>query len=176
MRRGLLFYRSESGAAASEMALVTPLLLVLIFGAVELGSYFWSQHIIVKAVRDGARYAARQSMSNFSGCSGTPGGTVAANTRNIVRTGRLSGGTARIPWPATNDGTYGISITVSCATAASDGTADQNMMGIYEGLANGARIVTVTANVAYQPVSAGLGFNASGLKIGATSQAAVTGI
>ena len=46
------------GAAAAEMALVTPLLLVILFGAVELGNYFYNEHIVVKAVRDGARFAA----------------------------------------------------------------------------------------------------------------------
>ena len=35
----------------------------LMFGAVELGNYFLNEHSLVKAVRDGARYAARQDFS-----------------------------------------------------------------------------------------------------------------
>ena len=94
--------RCTSGAAAAEMALALPILLVLLFGSAEIGNYFMNEHILVKAVRDGARYAARQDFSNFSSCSGAPGGTVDADTKNVVMTGLVSGGTNRLRnWNAT---------------------------------------------------------------------------
>ena len=37
---------------------------------VEIGNYFLDEHILVKAVRDGARFAARQNFSNYSACTG----------------------------------------------------------------------------------------------------------
>ena len=64
--------RCKSGAAAAEMALALPLLLILICGCAELGNYFLDEHRLIKAVRDGARYAARQDIGNFTACSGTP--------------------------------------------------------------------------------------------------------
>src|SRR5215217_7313983 len=50
------------GSAAAEMALVLPLLLALMFGSLELGDYFLSEHVLLKGVRDGAVYAARQDI------------------------------------------------------------------------------------------------------------------
>ena len=55
--------RNSSGTAAAEMALVTPLLMALMFGSFELGNYFYTSHIVAKAVRDGARYASRRGFS-----------------------------------------------------------------------------------------------------------------
>src|SRR3982750_3583479 len=92
-----LLARETSATAAVEMALSLPILLALICGSVEVGNYFMDEHRLVKAVRDGARFAARQDISYFTGCSGTPTGTVQDDTRNVVRTGLLSGGDDMLP-------------------------------------------------------------------------------
>src|SRR5258705_11048450 len=107
MKLAALLVRSTSGAAAAEMALVLPLLLLLICSCIELGNYFLDEHRLIKAVRDGARYAARQNMTFFTGCSGAPGGSVVADTRTVVKTGLLSGGGDMLPnlASATIDGT-----------------------------------------------------------------------
>lgn len=172
MRRVRTF--GKSGAAAAEMALVTPLLLAILFGSVELGNYFYNEHILVKAVRDGARFAARQDFSNFSGCSGAPGGTVVARTRALVRTSLLAGGADR--FPQINDGD--ITLTVSCAaTAVDDAAATENMSGIYRGNPSGARVVTVDAIVNYSPIiGSGFGFSGAGFHLRASQQAAVMGL
>ena len=49
--------RDVHAAAAAELALVLPLLLIIMFGSFEIGNYFLNEHILVKAVRDGARVA-----------------------------------------------------------------------------------------------------------------------
>jgi len=160
----------RSGSAAVEMALVIPLLVILMFGSFELGSYFLDNHVVAKAVRDGARYAARRPFTNYAACAGVPGGTVATDTRNLVRTGKLSGGAARLRgWtdPAT------ISISISCDTAGVGGVP---YTGIYNGMATGAPVVTVSADVPYQSLFGGVGFSSVGLTLHAQSQAAVTGI
>src|SRR5436190_743768 len=143
MSRLVLLARCNGGTAAVEMALALPILLALIFGSVELGNYFMDEHILVKAVRDGARYAARQDFSNFSSCSGDPGGTVRDDTRNVVKTGQVSGGTDRLKnWDATTT----ITVSVSCSTAAGATT----LAGIYTNNKNsagtliGAPVVTVS--------------------------------
>jgi hypothetical protein len=170
---------SRSGAAAAEMALAVPLLLILMAGSMELGNYFLNQHIVVNAVRDGARYAARQHFSNYSACSGEPGGSVAPNTRNLVRLGSVIApqGSPRIYWPPSSDGKHGITLEVSCVPSA-DG---QTMTGLYSGLTGGARIVTVGATVEYQSIFGKLGFNlfesaAADLNLSASSAAPVVGI
>jgi len=158
---------NRNGSAATEMALVLPLLMVLTFGPLELGNYFMNQHTLVKAVRDGARFAARQNFTNYTACSGSPGGTVVADTQNVVMNGYLSGGSMITPNIRTTD----ITVTTSCKTDA----GGQTMSGIYTGRTTGAQIVTVTANVSYRPVLAVLGFTGVGLRLNAASQAAVSG-
>ena len=167
-------FRDVRAAAAAEMALVLPLLLTIMFGSFELGNYFLDEHILVKAVRDGARFAARQDFSNYSTCSGSPGGTVVANTRNVVMTGLLSSGTNRLPnWVNTT-----ISVTTNCTTSA----GSTQLAGIYKGNSNssgtliGAPIVTVNATVPYTPVLRSFGFSGIGFNLNASQQAAVMGI
>src|SRR3546814_6135051 len=80
--------RDRSGAAAAEMALVSPMLIILMFGSFELGNYFLDEHVVLKAVRDGARYAARQNFTTMP-CSGTP--TADAAIKNLVRYGNIAG-------------------------------------------------------------------------------------
>src|SRR5690349_1119608 len=83
--------RDRSANAAAEMALVTPLLLILMMGCAELGNYFWNEHTLVKAVRDGARFAARQSFNWYTGCTGSPDTTnVVTPTQNVVVYGYLN--------------------------------------------------------------------------------------
>jgi Flp pilus assembly protein TadG len=167
----------RSGSAAAETAMVAPLLIGLLFGSVELGHYFWHEHIVVKAVRDGARFAARQQISNFvtstSGCLSAPGGVVGTQTKNLVRTGTVaSGGSPRISY-WTNAGT--IDVTVTCSASV----GGQNMTGIYNGMnyagaAVGAPVVTVTALVPYTTLF-GMTFGST-YKLRASQQAVVTGV
>lgn len=179
-----LLSQDVSAAAAVEMALVAPLLLIIMFGSVELGNYFLDEHELVKAVRDGARFAARQDFSNYTSCSGslpTPGTTGSAyeNTKLIVQKGALDT-TASDLIPNWSTATF--SATISCVASANG----QDMLGIYKnrlgGTCNGsaangcAQLITVNATVNYRPVLGVYGFTGSGLTINATSQAAVTGI
>lgn len=165
--------RHCGGAAAAEMALVAPLLLGLLTGSVELGNYFLSEHILVKGVRDGAVYAARQNVvSNYDCSTGTPTvpTTVVDNTEALVRTGQLSGGTDRLPnWTS---GSTVFTITVSCVTSAGGTT----LGGMY--YLNGGKVpvLTVTAQLPYKSLLSSFGFNAVNLQLNASEQAAATGV
>lgn len=156
------------------MALVLPLLLVILFGSLELGNYFMNEHTLIKAVRDGARFAARQSFTNYTACSGSPGGTVVADTRNVVMNGYLSGGSIVTPNIQATD----IDVTTSCKSTA----GGQAMSGIYIGrdvdgdTQDDAQIVTVSASVNYRPILASYGFSGVGMTLNAASQAAVAGM
>lgn len=156
------------------MALVIPLILVLACGCLELGNYFLDEHRLVKAVRDGARYAARQDISNFTACTGAPGGNVVTDTQNIVLTGLLSGGSSYLP----NRSSATINVTIDHCTTSVNST---NLSGIYSGIKNssgtlvGAPVVKIDASIPYQPVMRSFGFNGFGLTLNAQQQAAVMG-
>jgi Flp pilus assembly protein TadG len=49
---------SEHGAAAVEMALVLPVLLIVVFGLIEFGFAFNAQIALTQAVREGVRVGA----------------------------------------------------------------------------------------------------------------------
>jgi Flp pilus assembly protein TadG len=50
--------RRQRGQVLVELALVSPVLLALLFGAMQFGYSFYTYNNLQKAVRDGARYAA----------------------------------------------------------------------------------------------------------------------
>ena len=160
--------RDEGGAAAVEMALVTPLLLILMVGGLEIGNYFMDEHRLVKAVRDGARFAARKDFTYFATCNATPGGTVATDTQNLVRTSLLTGGTDQLARWST--------ATFSVTTTGSTGSGSVTYEGLYQGMASGARYVEVSATVDYLPVLAPFGFSLLGAQLNAKQQAAVAGV
>ena len=164
--------RDGRGAAAAEMALVAPLLCAIMIGSVEVGSYFYNEHILVKAVRDGARYAARQGFSNYENlgaCANPTNATMIANVKALVRTSLLANGTDRFPDIQDSD------ITLSTSCKATQG--GQSMTGIYRGRTTGAPIIKVQASVDYEPViGAAFGFSGIGLKLNASQEAAVMGL
>lgn len=158
--------KDRDGAAAAEMALVTPLLIALMFGSFELGNYFWNNHIVTKAVRDGARYAARQSFASYDCATETVAAGVVTSTQNLTRTSQIaSGGTTRI-----SSWTDASSIVVEMRADTS---------GTYGAFYSGqdcVPVVIVTATVPYASLFKTLGFNAVGLDLVASSEAPVMGI
>jgi Flp pilus assembly protein TadG len=51
----------DDGAAAVEFALVLPLVLVLVFGIIDMGRLLFTANSLTSAVREGARFAAVQT-------------------------------------------------------------------------------------------------------------------
>lgn len=150
------------GAAAAEMALVTPLLVILLFGGFELGYYFYSQQVVTKAVRDGSRYAARLGFADYSGCAASSGAE--SNIKTVTRTGTLSSASSPLLRGWTNAAT--ITVSVSCHAATTT--------GIYRNMAAGAPRVTVAASVPYTSLFGSLVFD-DDLTLNAEAQAAVMG-
>lgn len=158
------FLRCRSGAAAAEMVLVLPLMTVLLFGAVELGYYFYCEHQVVKGVRDGARYGSRQSFVDVNCDGGTPylDSDVETAVQEMTRTGRISGGTARVPGWVNAD----VSVSIDCEAVTT---------GIYTG-ADGAPQINITATVSYDSLFDGIGVLDSTYTLNASQQAAVMGL
>ena len=172
--------RDRSGTAAAEMALITPVLLVLMFGSAELGNYFWKEHTLVKSVRDGARYAARQSFTNFAACTGNVPSAVSDNTKLVVSKGALDPAADDLlpNWSGVsascsgNPATGCFEVTMTCSPTA----GGQSMTGIYSTTGSGAPVVTVVARLPYQSILGSFGFRGVDMYLNADSQAAVTGL
>jgi Flp pilus assembly protein TadG len=153
------------------MALVAPLLIALMFGSLELGKFFLDEHVVVKAVRDGTRFAARQGFATMP-CGGTA--TNEAQIKNLVRYGKVVVTSADKPrlsyWtsPAT------ITITINCYDNSGVG-GERIYGGIYAQRATVPQ-VTVSASVPYRPLAGAFGFNGIGLNLNASNQASVVGI
>ena len=163
MRTFIRLAADRTGAAAAEMALVMPLLIILMVSTFELGHYFLSEHVVQKSVRDAARYASRLPMGNYPGCSPT----IAAQTQiqKVARTGTPDGTVQRLQgW--NNDNMTTVSVT--CDTSGT-------YTGIYVDFPGGVPIVTVSAVVPYPSLFGVMGISNSSLVVTARSQSAVFG-
>ena len=175
MRNLRLAFSCSRGAAAVEMALVMPILLILMFGSVETGYYFRSEHVLQKGVRDAARYAARLPLTSLTETGDTCSVTTDAATldaiRKIARTGELDGTDGRLAFWS-DDATVSVDVTCPSGTYSTG--------GVYSEFPDGSPAVTVSATVAYPglfgflPVLSGE-LDLAGANLSATSQAAVMG-
>ena len=78
---------SQRGQAIIEVALQVPLMMALLFGAVEIGRIFYTYHALNKALRGGAGLAARAVNVNY--CDNTD--VTLVDVRNFVVYGNLQG-------------------------------------------------------------------------------------
>lgn len=156
------FVQDESGSPAAEFVLSLPMILPLIFIAMEAGNFFWSQQKLTQAVRDGSRFAARQSYADVCPSLDT---ALEGQIKNLTRTGYISGGYSKIPnWTNSQ-----VSVVVHCGQFAST--------GIYDGLAGAGAIVTVSANgVPYRSILGLLGVINDSYFLAADANAPVIGI
>jgi Flp pilus assembly protein TadG len=157
------FLGDARGTAAAEMALLLPLLIMLLMGTFEGGYFLWSEHKVLKGVRDGARYAARHDFTDFT-CPSTIDSTLTDDVKNLTRTGTTDGsGPAAVPGWVNDD----VTVSLSCDDATDT--------GIYAALGTAPR-VKVAASVAYPSLFGTLGFNTGSLHLNASAQSAVMGL
>lgn len=167
-------FRCESGAAAAEMALVLPILIVLMFGSFELGNYFLNEHVVVKAVRDGARFASRQSFTYFPCTTQGTGLSISDTTirdriKEVTRTGQIISGVPRLnSWQDNSD----IAVNYDCVPTNSNA----KYSGIYANKSYAPRVKVSVQNLGYQSLFTNMGFFSNSLTLNAESQAAVAGI
>jgi len=164
MMRALAFLRDTRGAAAAEMALMIPLLLILMFVGFEAGHYFYTEHKVIKSVREGARYGGRLPWINFP-CGGAISGTAESQIKQVTRTGTTTGTAARVPGMALDD----ITVTYRCDT-------DYENDGIFKGTTGGAPVLLVQARTGYNSLFGQLGLTDTTIDVQASAEAVVNGI
>lgn len=159
---------NRSGAAAAELAMLLPLMLLLLFGGFEGGHFIWTQHKLVEAVRNGARFAARLEVTEV--CDGaTPIISAAriAEIKLLTRTGQLDNGAMHPLVPGWSDDA--VFVSVDC-----DAFVDT---GIYRELDAAGPVATVAAQgVPYPSLFGGLGIFDPGIAMNARASAPVIGL
>lgn len=56
-------YSGERGASAVELALLLPLIVIIVFGVIEIGQFITARFIIINVAREGASLASRDIQS-----------------------------------------------------------------------------------------------------------------
>ena len=108
----------EHGAAAVEMALILPLLLIMVGGIVDMGRYMFTKEIVINAAREGARSMAvgyNQTQSRTTVTSAIAGG-VTVGSPTIVLNGASSTGSDTLPACPTASPVVGDTVTVTVTT------------------------------------------------------------
>jgi Flp pilus assembly protein TadG len=153
----------DRASAAAEMALVTPMLLVLMFSLFEMGNLFLSEHVVQKGVRDAARYASRLPIAQYPGC--VPTATAEQQIQRVARTGAPDGTDLRVRgW--TDDSMT--EVTVTCDTSGTH----QGIYSVYP-FPDGVPTVTVEAKVPYPSLFSTIGIGKVSFTLQAASQAAI---
>ena len=80
----------ERGAELVEFAMVLPLLLLMVLGAIEFGRAYYTYHILTKALRDGARYAATSRLRIDGTWVPSDNPSVTTRTQNVVVYGKAT--------------------------------------------------------------------------------------
>ncbi len=164
--RGII--SSERGAAAAEMALIAPVAVLILFTTLEAAHYFYAEHQVVKGLRDGARYAARQSFDDINCRNGTPSiipNDLQTDIKNLTRTGKIDGGSARVSgWI---DADITLSVTCPTSTEAESGLFDSG---------EPAPQVNIATTLNYDSLFNGLGIVTDSAVLTGTQQATVMGI
>ena len=172
MRKLLRLATDRNGSSAAELALSLPIFMALLFGTFELGHYFLSEHVVQKAVRDAARYAARLPVSNYDCATLGVDDTAELQIQRVARSGDPDGDAdgdgiqdQRLEGWTTPELT---TVTMTCDASGTYG-------GIYDDFPDGAPVVTVAASVPYPSLFGTLGIGVPSLLLNARSQSAVFG-
>lgn len=67
------FDQSERGASVVEFAVILPLVLIILFGILEVSLIFVQEHLVAGAAREGVRIGIKAN--NFNCFGGQPGGS-----------------------------------------------------------------------------------------------------
>ena len=102
--------RGEVGAAAVELALVLPLLVMLVFGIIEFGRAFYTKTQLSGAVREGARARALGADATTTEAAVAAAAPGANNGSLVVDAGTVCPSSG--PGDATVTATYDLGYTI----------------------------------------------------------------
>ncbi len=139
-------WRNRKGSPSVEFAILSPIVIVVAAGLIELGSYINDTVTLEKSVRSGAMMAARSPAFNAA-----PGGADATDIQNVVMRGSTNA-SAPFLLQGWNNGSAIVTVTLRQVTLNSGGTID---------------VIRVNATLPYVEVITGFFSFMGGLTIGA---------
>jgi Flp pilus assembly protein TadG len=166
--------RCNQGLAAIEFAMLVPVYLLILVGAVDMGGMLYSSYQLESAVAAGSEYAA----VNAANVNGTSGTTLASSIAGIVE--NANGSASANDTVVVNNGP---SVTVTGGSVSSGGTAT-NANSCYCPTGSppnwswgsaatcgstcgsggqAGKFVTITASVAYSPLLSTFGLIKNGI-------------
>lgn len=122
--------RDRRGTAIVEAAIVLPVMILLLFGLIEIGRALMEHHTLTRSVRDAARYIARVRLACPATADPAWSGVKSA-AQNLALTGQRTGGTPLVPY-----------WTLAAFSVADPVCEDWSGRPV--------QVITVTASVAYQ--------------------------
>jgi Flp pilus assembly protein TadG len=130
-------WNDSEGSVLIEATVLTPVLVMLMFGLFEFSWYFHKQQLVETGIRDAARYLSRVAQDGTDPCTVTDPTTNVLfkdQAKNIAVTGVVTGGSPRVSGWKTGD------VTILCSIFS-------NSTHTYDGATN-IYIVTASTNFA----------------------------
>jgi Flp pilus assembly protein TadG len=149
MKRLRRFGSDARGNAATELALLLPFVLTLLFGGMDAGYFMFTEHKVIEAVRNGVRFGSRQTISDV--CPNTAPNYAATVDRIalLTRTGQVANTAANPLVPGWSNNNQ-VTVTIACGGYVST--------GIYSALgSNGPTITVAASNLTYKSLLGNLG-------------------
>lgn len=134
------------GAVLAEFAILAPVLVMLGFGAAEIGRAVQHHHTIEKSARDAARYLSRVPAS----CAGGVSAASITTAKNLAWTGYVTGTAPLLSYwqdPGTNTT---VTVTVDCF--ANDTGTILNRVNSPVSSNSNIPLITVSIDVPYQDI------------------------
>ena len=161
-----------------------PFMLVLMFGAVELGNLFLDEHTLTKQVRDGARYASRLPLSDDFVCDTDVFQADDDDAKDeiikVTKDGVVTG-TGQPRWTTywtrtCDDAAPTLAVDIRCVAKDDIDLDADGTTGVYTTLeGDDIPVVRVSGAVKYRSVLASIGFDATNICLRAESDVAMAG-
>jgi Flp pilus assembly protein TadG len=104
---------SERGAVAAEFALIVPILVMLIFGMVQLGLTYQRQEAVHAAAREGARVASLPTTTTAQACARSAAALAGTGFDSAPSCGAVGSGGNTSHDCSTSTGDVTVTVTVS---------------------------------------------------------------